>query len=429
MVGAGVIGVTTAWYLRREGFDVTVVERGADVATEASAANAGVIAPGYVTPWAAPGMALRVLRMALSADSPIVFRPRASLAQWRWAARWLRECDAARYAVNKSRMRRLAAYSRLELHALRAALGIEYGAVAGYLQLLRTPADRARAEAGLAVLRDAGVAYVELDARGCCGVEPALAQRRAPLHGGIHLPEDEAGDCARFTRALRTRCEAAGVRFIFGHAVEAIEASGRGTRRVASIAVRAPGGPLRRLRADRYVLAAGVDSVPLAAAAGVALPLYPVAGCSITVPIERHACAPRGALMDEANKTAIVRLGDSLRVAGLAEVSGWNPRLRAGAVAGLRRVLGDWFGQAGRADAAPGWIGRRPMTPDGAALLGPTPLADLLVNVGHGSTGWAMACGSGAAVAALAAGRAPAIDLDGLTLARYGRAGASIRTT
>lgn len=446
VLGAGVIGVATAYYLSERGCDVTVIEREPGVALGTSFGNAGVIAPGYVTPWAAPGMPAKLVKYLLKPASPLVFRPTLDPAQWRWIARWLRECDLARFRVNKQRMQRIAYYSRACLHAFRETHAFEYGRSQGYLQLFRSDYDVELAQPALGVLRDAGIAYRELDADACAQIEPGLAWSRVKPVAGIYLPDDEAGDCARFTRELRAVCEESGVRFLFDTEVEALEAEG-GT--VRGVRVRAGRGKLNRreqrrapaevlkpsasasepsgaaasqtLAADAVIVALGVESAALVAPLGVRVPLYPVKGYSATLPVVDEQKAPRAALMDESLKTAITRFGPYLRVAGTAELGDHRATLREQALQTLMKVLDDWFPHAATPSSAQFWVGRRPMVPDGAPLLGASGVEGLWLNVGHGSTGWAMSMGSGRVVADLVTQRAPEIDLDGLTLARYGR--------
>ncbi|KVH03303.1 amino acid dehydrogenase [Burkholderia anthina] len=423
VLGAGVIGVTTAWHLREAGCDVTVIEREADVAQATSLGNAGVIAPGYVTPWAAPGMPGKILKYLFKPASPLIFRPTLDAAQWRWIARWLRECEFERFRVNKQRMQRIAYYSRACLHAFRERHPFDYGASRGYLQLLRGAFDVEMAQPALKVLRDAGIAFRELDAAGCTAIEPGLRWTRQPPVGGIYLPDDEAGDCARFTRELRALCEANGVTFRFRTAIRALDvASGkvRGVR-VDSLG---PGAAARRdalLAADAIVVALGVDSAGLLRPHGIDVPLYPVKGYSATLAVVDDEKAPCAALMDESLKTAITRFGPTLRVAGTAELGNRRAALRQQALDTLMKVLDDWFPHAADRASARFWVGRRPMTPDGPPLLGASGIDGLWLNVGHGSTGWAMSMGSGQVVADLVTGRTPEIDLAGLTLARYGR--------
>ncbi|KVN19410.1 MULTISPECIES: D-amino acid dehydrogenase [unclassified Burkholderia] len=434
VLGAGVIGVATAFHLREAGFDVTVIEREADVALATSRGNAGIIAPGYVTPWAAPGMPAKILKYLFEPASPLVFRPTLDPAQWRWIARWLRECELARFRVNKQRMQRVAYYSRSCLHAFRSRHPFDYGASQGYLQLFRSAFDVELAQPALAVLRDAGIAHREVSADECARIEPGLRWANVRPVGGLHLPDDEAGDCARFTRQLRAICEANGVRFRFGTDVRALQIE-RARACGVTIARADASSPQpgrraheelhkepheERLAADAIVVALGVDSAALLARMGIRVPLYPVKGYSATLPIADAEKAPRAALMDESLKTAITRFGPTLRVAGTAELGDRRATLRAQALRTLMKVLDDWFPHAARAADAQFWVGRRPMTPDGAPLLGPSGIDGLWLNVGHGSTGWAMSMGSGKVVADLVAGREPEIDLDGLTLARYG---------
>ncbi|MBJ9894957.1 D-amino acid dehydrogenase [Burkholderia cenocepacia] len=423
VLGAGVIGVTTAWHLREAGCDVTVIEREADVAQATSLGNAGVIAPGYVTPWAAPGMPGKILKYLFKPASPLIFRPTLDAAQWRWIARWLRECEFERFRVNKQRMQRIAYYSRACLHAFRDRYPFDYGASRGYLQLLRSAFDVEMVQPALKVLRDAGIAFRELDAAGCTAIEPGLRWARQAPVGGIYLPDDEAGDCARFTRELRALCEANGVTFRFRTAIRALDVAGGEVRGVRIDSLDA-GAAARRdalLAADAIVVALGVDSAGLLRPLGVDVPLYPVKGYSATLAVVDDEKAPCAALMDESLKTAITRFGPTLRVAGTAELGNRHAALRQQALDTLMKVLDDWFPHAADRASARFWVGRRPMTPDGPPLLGASGIDGLWLNVGHGSTGWAMSMGSGKVVADLVTGRAPEIDLAGLTLARYDR--------
>ncbi|RQU67455.1 D-amino acid dehydrogenase [Burkholderia cenocepacia] len=423
VLGAGVIGVTTAWHLREAGCDVTVIEREADVAQATSLGNAGVIAPGYVTPWAAPGMPGKILKYLFKPASPLIFRPTLDAAQWRWIARWLRECEFERFRVNKQRMQRIAYYSRACLHAFRERYPFDYGASRGYLQLLRGAFDVQMAQPALKVLRDAGIAFRELDAAGCTAIEPGLRWARQAPVGGIYLPDDEAGDCARFTRELRTLCEANGVTFRFRTGIRALDVAGGKVRgvRVDSLEAGAAGQRDALLAADAIVVALGVDSAGLLRPHGIDVPLYPVKGYSATLAVVDDEKAPSAALMDESLKTAITRFGPTLRVAGTAELGNRRAALRQQALDTLMKVLDDWFPHAADRASARFWVGRRPMTPDGPPLLGASGIEALWLNVGHGSTGWAMSMGSGKVVADLVTGRVPEIDLAGLTLARYDR--------
>ncbi|RQS28052.1 D-amino acid dehydrogenase [Burkholderia sp. Bp8992] len=423
VLGAGVIGVTTAWHLREAGCDVTVIEREADVAQATSLGNAGVIAPGYVTPWAAPGMPGKILKYLFKPASPLIFRPTPDPAQWRWIARWLRECEFERFRVNKQRMQRIAYYSRACLHAFRERHPFDYGASRGYLQLLRGAFDVEMVQPALKVLRDAGITFRELDAAGCTAIEPGLRWARQAPVGGIYLPDDEAGDCARFTRELRALCEAHGVTFRFRTEIRTLDVAGGKVRGVRVDSREAGDGAQRGalLAADAIVVALGVDSAGLLRPYGIDVPLYPVKGYSATLAVIDDEKAPRAALMDESLKTAISRFGPTLRVAGTAELGNRHAALRQQALDTLMKVLDDWFPHATDRASARFWVGRRPMTPDGPPLLGASGIDGLWLNVGHGSTGWAMSMGSGKVVADLVTGREPEIDLSGLTLARYCR--------
>ncbi|WP_366146104.1 D-amino acid dehydrogenase [Paraburkholderia sp.] len=421
VLGGGVIGVATAFYLRANGCDVTVIEREPDVALGTSFGNAGVIAPGYVTPWAAPGMPAKILKYLFKPASPLIFRPTFDPAQWRWISRWLRECDLERFRVNKQRMQRVAYYSRSCLHEFRGRYPFDYGRSKGYLQLFRSEYDVELAQPALEVLRDAGIAHREVSAAQCVEIEPGLRWARQTPLAGLYLPDDEAGDCARFTRELRAICETNGVQFRFDTHIAALDIEGGAVRGVRVQDTLDSTRAEETLTADAVIVALGVDSADLLAPLGVKVPLYPVKGYSATLPIVDDEKAPRAALMDESLKTAITRFGPNLRVAGTAELGNRRSTLREQALQTLLKVLTDWFPHAAQSSSAHFWVGRRPMTPDGAPLLGASGVGNLWLNVGHGSTGWAMSMGSGKVVADLVAHRKPEIDLDGLTVERYRR--------
>ena len=413
VLGGGVIGVTTAWALARQGAEVTLIERQGDVAQETSFANAGQVSPGYSTPWAAPGIPLKALRWLLQAHAPLAIRPDGSLFQWRWMAAMLANCSASRYAVNKERMMRLSEYSRYCLRAWRAETGIAYDERSGgTLQLFRSQAQLDAAARDVAVLQACGVDHELLDAAGVNRVEPALAHASVPISGGLRLPNDETGDCHLFTRQLAERARALGVKLRTGCEVRSLQRDGQ---RISSLLL-ADG---ERLQADRYVLAAGSYSRALLQGLGLDIPVYPVKGYSLTMPLQDAALAPQSTVLDETYKIALTRLGDRLRVGGMAELAGFDLRLNPRRRATLEKVTRELF-PGGDVAQAQFWTGLRPMTPDGTPLVGATPLENLYLNTGHGTLGWTMACGSAQLLADLISGRQPAIRTEGLDMGRYG---------
>jgi D-amino-acid dehydrogenase len=381
-------------------------------AQETSFANAGVMAPSYVAPWAQPGMPGRVAAYLFKAEAPIVFRPAANLALWRWIRRWLTECSLERFTRNKARMQRLAFYSQAQISALRNLHALDYEQATGYLQLFRTEQEVERSAATRKMLTELGVAHRLLTGDEARTVESAL-HPVTPLAGALHLPDDETGNCAYFAHQLKDIAAGDGVRFRFG---EAAQGFGLALGRVECL--RTDAG---ELRGDRYVIAGGVDSLALLRPLGIRLPLMPVKGYSATAAITALESAPMTSVMDETYKVAITRMGNRLRIAGTAEIGTNGMRLRDSALSTLIKVASDWFPAAASYRKAQFWVGARPMLPDGPPVLGATPLPNLYINTGHGSTGWVMACGSGKVVADVIAGRQPEIDLDGLTLDRYDR--------
>jgi D-amino-acid dehydrogenase len=412
VLGSGVIGVSTAHYLARAGHEVTVVDRQAEPALETSFANAGEVSPGYSAPWAAPGLPLKAIKWLFMRHRPLVIWPLLDPAMWIWGLRLLRNCTEARYDVNKNRMLRLAEYSRACLEALRADTGIRYDErMQGTLQLFRTQSQVDAAAADIAILEHFGVRYELLDRAGCVRVEPALARVQQKIAGGLRLPGDETGDCCKFTQRLADVAARAGVTFRQGVHIRALRAHGD---RVTGVDTDAG-----QLRADAYVVALGSYSPLMLRSLRIAVPVYPVKGYSLTIPITDAVKAPESTVMDETYKVAVTRLGDRIRVGGTAELMGYSLKLRAARRDTLDHVVTDLFPGAGDPSRATFWTGLRPMTPDGPPVIGPTPHSNLYVSTGHGTLGWTMAAGSGRVLADLVSGRTAHIDLEGLTLARY----------
>jgi D-amino-acid dehydrogenase len=412
VLGGGVIGVTSAWYLAKAGCEVTVVDRQPGPARETSYANAGQLSFGYVSPWAAPGIPLKAMKWLTERHAPLAIRPGTDLRQYRWMAQMLANCTAERYAVNKARMVRMTEYSRDCLDALRAETGIEYeGRLLGTLQLFRTQAQLDAAAKDIAVLEAFDVPYALLDRAGTIACEPALAAARAPIVGALRTPNDQTGDCFLFTTRLAERAQAAGVRFQYGRRIERMERNGE-----LVTGVRIDG---QVETADAYVMALGSYSPALIEPLGLPLPVYPLKGYSLTLPITDAAMAPTSTVLDESFKVAVTRFDDRIRVGGMAEVAGFDLSLSPRRRATLDMVVNDLYPQGGDLRAAEFWTGLRPATPDGTPIVGATPLRNLYTNTGHGTLGWTMACGSGRFIADLVAGRAPEIDPAGLSLGRY----------
>ncbi|MDB5763745.1 MAG: D-amino acid dehydrogenase [Herminiimonas sp.] len=410
VIGGGVIGVCTAYFLAAAGHEVVVIERYGNVAQETSFGNAGIVAPGYVTPWAAPGMPKKILSYLFKPESPVLIKPTMDPVLWRWVRMWLAECELERYRINKERMQRIASYSQHILQQLREHYSLDYEQTTGVLQLFRNQLELQMAQSGIDMLAANGLPHRLVDADEARLIEPALAIH-TPLTAGLYLPQDEAGNCPLFTRHLKNIAQTMGVEFHFNSTVDAIEPEhNRVTFRIEE----------RTFRADAVVIAAGVESAQLLEPLGIHIPLYPVKGYSATAFIKNFDQAPLAAVTDESYKVAITRMGSRVRIAGTAELGSRTPDLHKAALRTLVKVGDDWFPDAANYSSATFWCGARPMLPDGPPLLGATPVKNVFVNIGHGSAGWAMAAGSGKVLADLISGQAPDIDLDGLTLSRYG---------
>lgn len=413
VLGGGVIGVSCAYYLARTGHEVELVDRQSGPALETSFANAGEVSPGYSSPWAGPGVPLKAIKWMLMQHSPLVIWPLLDPAMWRWGAQMLANCTAKAYALNKSRMVPIAEYSRDCLKALRAETGIAYDDRAqGTLQLFRTQKQLDGIGGDVAVLQQYGVPFEVLDREGFCRVEPALKHTQHKFVGALRLPNDETGDCFQFTNRLARMAGALGVQFRWNTRIEALQVGGGTITGVHTDA--------GLLRADRVVLALGSYSPKLLEPVGIRIPVYPVKGYSITVPITDPAGAPESTIMDETHKVAVTRLGDRIRVGGTAELAGYSLNLREPRRATLNHVVSDLFPHGGDVSRAEFWCGLRPMTPDGTPIVGTSPVKHLLLATGHGTLGWTMAAGTGRVIADLVSGRQPDIDVTGLNVARYG---------
>lgn len=405
VIGAGVVGVTTAWYLTQHGHQVSVADAAPGPAEGASFANAGGVCPGFAGPWAAPGMPFKALRWMFRKSAPLKVRPQLDPAQWRWLAAFLRNCTSARFAVNKERMQRSAHYGKECLVALRDELGLDYDhASLGVLQVFTNEDEIAHGRRSAEVLARLNIPHRLLDAEEILAVEPALAQAEIPLAGGLHLTDDETGDSHIFTRQLAARLAELGCSFHFRTRIERLEhKNGRITGALTDDG--------EMLKADAFVIATGSRTPGLLSPLGLALPIYPIKGYSLTAAIIDDACAPRSSVMDEHSKIMITRLGNRLRAAGVAELAGHDARLDPAAQAAIGARVAALFPGAADYAGSDWWCGFRPMTPDGPAIVGQRAYDNLFLNVGHGSNGWTQACGTSHVLADVISGREPAITI------------------
>ncbi|MBN3770784.1 D-amino acid dehydrogenase [Burkholderia sp. Se-20378] len=411
ILGSGVVGVASAYYLARAGHEVTVIDREAGPALETSFANAGQISPGYAAPWAAPGVPLKAVKWMFEKHAPLAIRLDGTRFQLQWMYQMLRNCTAERYAVNKGRMVRLAEYSRDCLQALRADTGIQYeGRTGGTLQLFRTQQQLDGAAKDIAVLQEANVPFELLSPADLKKAEPALAAVSHKLTGGLRLPGDETGDCQLFTTRLAALAESLGVKFRYNTPIDALAIAGG---KIAGVQCGS-----ETVRADAYVVALGSYSTSFISNL-MKIPVYPLKGYSITAPIVNEAAAPVSTVLDETYKIAITRFDQRIRVGGMAEIVGFDKKLRTARRETLEMCVNDLFPGGGDTSKATFWTGLRPMTPDGTPIVGRTPVSNLFLNTGHGTLGWTMSCGSGQLLADLISGKMPAIQADDLSVHRY----------
>lgn len=414
VLGSGVIGVASAYYLAQQGAHVTVLDRQTGPAEETSFGNAGQISPGYSTPWAAPGIPFKAVKWMFQHHAPLAINLDGSMWQLQWMAQMVKNCNPQSYSQNKERMMRVAEYSRDCLKSLRETTGISYeNRAKGTLQVFRKEAQLEAVQRDIEVLQECGVSYELLYQDDLARVEPALEYAKDKLVGGLHLPNDETGDCYLFTNALAQKAKELGVNFQFNQNVEGLVVEGDEIK-----GVRVNG---QVLKADRYVLAFGSYSRDFLKPLALNLPVYPVKGYSLTIPIVQPEFAPQSTVLDETYKIAITRFDQRIRVGGMAELSGFNLGLNQDRRATLEMVTQDLFPGGNMAEAS-FWTGLRPMTPDSTPIIGATRFKNLFLNTGHGTLGWTMACGSGKLISDIVLSHQTEISTEGLSLQRYSTA-------
>ncbi|MDA8049533.1 MAG: D-amino acid dehydrogenase [Rhodospirillales bacterium] len=403
VMGGGVVGVTTAYQLLRDGHEVVLVERNPEVAAETSFGNAGMIAPGHSFAWSSPRAPLILLKSLVLPNQALRFRLSLDPRLWSWSLLFLAQCTETRAGRNTRAKHRIAAYSQSVLRETVAAESIAYDRnMAGILYFYRSDESLARGIAHMQILAECGQEIRVLDRAGVRALEPALAGG-PPIAGGIHCPTDETGDCRLFTRALAEICSARGAEIRISTAIERIAVEGDRVREVATA-----GGPVR---GDAYVLALGCESPRLARPIGLRLPIYPVKGYALTIPVGNHRAPPAVGAIDEDNLVAVTRFGDRVRVTATAEIAGYDTSHRPADFAHMRKVVQELYPDGADYERAEMWAGLRPMTPSNLPMLGPCRYSNLFLNTGHGHIGWTMSHGTARITADLIAGREPAIPL------------------
>ena len=409
VLGGGVIGVTSAWFLRRNGCRVTLIERQLATGLGTSFANGGLVTPSMSEPWASPDIPMLMLKWIGRETSPFLVRLRAVPGLASWGIKFLAQCKEERWRRNTRNVLRLCTFSHECLHALGRETNVDYQSnPRGALRLIRDQLSLEKSNRTAEMLRNLGVRSRTLDPAGCVALEPALRDQTDRIAGGIHYPDDEAGDAHLFTQRLAGICASAGVEFLYGESVEAIEVDAGKFTRVQT--------DKRCVDADACVVALGTESAAPLRPLGIGLPIYPVKGYSITFPVGDWNGAPVVPFADDRHKVGIVRIGERIRVAGTAEFAGRDKTLTPKRIGHLRDFFLTLFPDYPDPMAGAGWAGLRPMTPDGCPYLGPTPIEGLYLNTGHGHLGWTMACGSARVISNLICSLDPGIDLTGLTL-------------
>ena len=413
VAGSGIIGITSAYYLAKSGHEVTVIEQESEPALGTSFANAGQLSYGMSSPWAGPGIPIKAMKWLVAKYAPLIINPKLTLLTFKFLFRILRNCTASRYEINKSRMVRVSKYSQQAIAEMVQEHDFDFELRShGLLQVFRTQAQLDAAKKDMAVLDAYQVKYEQLDVAGCIEAEPALVHVKDKITGGLRYLEDQSANCFLFANHLTKICKQMGVKFEFNVSIQQIN-----TKHQKITSIQTDQGDYQ---ADKYVIALGSQSADILAPLGIHLPIYPVKGYSITLPIKNDTDAPQGTLMDETYKVAITRLGDIVRVAGIAELTGYDKTLSDSGDRITQFVLHDLFPKA--TDQVPDdqlWAGLRPMTPDGTPIIGKTPYDNLLLNTGHGTLGWTMSLGSAKVINSLVSEQPPEIDIEGLSMFRY----------
>ena len=414
VLGAGVVGVTSAWYLAKAGHEVTIIDRQVDVALETSYGNAGQISPGYSAPWAGPGIPLKAIKWLMQDLAPFMISGKeVDVQTLGWMTKMLANCTEDAYHTNKARMMRLAEYSRDCFINLRQEIDIDYEQRSkGTLQLFRTDKQVSDSKKDISVLEECGVNFQALDTDGCIEYEPALAMVKEKIVGGLRLPGDETGDCFKFTNALAEECKKLGV--VFKMKTDILNINTDGDEVVSVSTSRG------KMTSDAYLVALGSYSTLMLSKIGLKVPVYPIKGYSLTIPIIDPSKAPTSTVMDETYKVAVTRFDDRIRVGGTAEIASYNKELEEKRRANVEFVVNDLFPGSGDIEQAEFWTGLRPMTPDGTPILGETNISNLFLNTGHGTLGWTMSLGSAKYVTDVISQKAPDINNEGLSVARYG---------
>jgi D-amino-acid dehydrogenase len=407
VLGAGLLGVTSAYFLRQQGHEVSVVDRQASPAAETSFANGGQISVSHAEPWANPGAPLKVLKWLGKEDAPLLLRIRADMRPIATGA-YRRECTPARTRHNIEQIVRLGTYSRDTLQQLRRDIGIAYDErTQGILHFYTSQKEFDGAEAPAAQMRALGCDRRVISADDAVKLEPALRHIRPQLAGATYTAEDESGDANRFARELVKRCEADGVQFLLSHTVTALREAGS---KIDHVEATDSEGRFQRLRADAYVLAMGSLSPLYAQPLGISLPIYPAKGYSVTMPVKDASMAHQVSLTDDEYKLVFSRLGDRLRIAGTAELNGYDRDLNRVRCEAIVKRVEQLFPGAGDSEQAQFWTGLRPATPSNVPIIGRSKLPNLFLNTGHGTLGWTHSCGSGKSIARIVSGLKPEVE-------------------
>jgi D-amino-acid dehydrogenase len=408
VLGSGLLGVSSAYYLSQLGHEVTVIDRQASPAAETSFANGGQISVSHAEPWANPSAPLKVLKWLAREDAPLLFRIRSDLRQWLWVLEFLRECTPDRTRHNIEQIVRLGTYSRQILQALRKDAGIEYDQrTQGILHFYTNQREFDAALGPSELMRELGCDRRVITPDEAVAIEPALSHVRLQLAGATYTAEDESGDANRFARELVKLCEANGVTFLMNHTITALRQAGG---KLDHVEATDRDGRFQRIRGDAYVLCMGSFSPIYAAPLGIRLPIYPAKGYSVTLPVKDETRAHRVSLTDDEYKLVFSRLGDRLRIAGTAELNGYDRDLNRVRCEAIVRRVEQLFPGAGDTEEAQFWTGLRPATPSNVPIIGKSKLPNLFLNTGHGTLGWTHACGSGKSIAHIVSGLKPEVE-------------------